>query len=248
MSFEHTNAYKIGLTRNIVQRLNTIDSTAITQTHVECLLPQDIEDSLKTILRRYVRKRKKLMVDKEEDTDTEIYYLPTIIHLQLYTLFAFLNAIQENSTFDEHLIARLGTGMHNELILDFLLLNMYPQKYTLLTLGVSPETAFHNSNIPYMKTITSIEGLKEWNNNPTKELPVLYAWFLPHFFGLLEQDKIEEAKEAHKLHIEFSQICNNFHKEQALNRVHLNLKYYSGYNGAWRNLLYTHFPEISQRD
>jgi hypothetical protein len=93
--------------------------------------------------------------------------------------------------------------------------------------------------------INSLKELKEWNANPTKELPIVYDWFLPWFFKeVLMKDKIKLIKDAHETHIRFCMICNNFTIEQAIQRININLGYYAGYSKAWYEKLDKYFPEI----
>lgn len=95
------------------------------------------------------------------------------------------------------------------------------------------------------KRIKSLKELKEWNANPTKELPIVYDWFMDWFFkDVLMKDKFKLAKDAHETHIEFCMICNNFTREQAIERVNRNIDYYSRYSVEWENKLYKCFPEV----
>lgn len=94
--------------------------------------------------------------------------------------------------------------------------------------------------------IKSLKQLKEWNRNPTKELPIVYDWFMSWFFrDVLMKNKIELAKDAHETHINFCMICENFTRDQAIERVNKNIGYYSGYSSEWGSKLNKHFPEIS---
>jgi hypothetical protein len=95
------------------------------------------------------------------------------------------------------------------------------------------------------KRIKSLKELKEWNANPTKELPIVYDWFMDWFFkDVLMKDKFKLAKDAHETHIEFCMICNNFTREQAIERVNRNMDYYSRYSVEWENKLDKCFPEV----
>lgn len=98
-----------------------------------------------------------------------------------------------------------------------------------------------------MIRITSLEALKKWNNNPTSDLPIVYEWFLNWFFeDVLMRDKAELAKDAHETHIKFAMICNNFTREQAIERVNINIGYYAGYSSHWQNKLQKYFPKVKQ--
>lgn len=93
--------------------------------------------------------------------------------------------------------------------------------------------------------INNLADLKKWNENPTKELPIVYEWFLDWFFDeVLMNDKKELAKDAHETHIRFIMICNNFSREQAVERADVNVGYYSGYSRDWVKKLHKYFPEI----
>ncbi len=82
-----------------------------------------------------------------------------------------------------------------------------------------------------MIKIKSLQELKNWNNKPTEEKPVLMEWFLDWFFEeLLEKDDFEKAKEAREEFIKFTEICEDMNKTEAINRVDGNLQYYSGYS------------------
>jgi len=95
------------------------------------------------------------------------------------------------------------------------------------------------------KRIKSLKELKEWNANPTKELPIVYEWFMDWFFkDVLMKDKFKLAKDAHETHVEFCMICNNFTREQAIERVNRNIDYYSSYSVKWENKLDKYFPEV----
>lgn len=93
--------------------------------------------------------------------------------------------------------------------------------------------------------IKSLKALKEWNANPTKELPIVYEWFLDWFFkDVLMKDKVKLAKDAHETHIQFCMICENFTREKAIERVNNNIGYYAGYSGKWVSKLDKYFPEV----
>lgn len=92
--------------------------------------------------------------------------------------------------------------------------------------------------------IKSLKELKDWNKNPTKDLPIVYEWFLNWFFeDVLVKDKVKLAKKAHEEHIQFCMICNNFTREQAIERVKENIKYFAGYSYKWMLKLDEHLPE-----
>ena len=88
--------------------------------------------------------------------------------------------------------------------------------------------------------ITTFERLKEWNENPTEELPIVYEWFLDWFFEQLVEGNIDLVREANEVHIKFCMICNNFNRSQAIERVNTNMNYYAGYSQKWRELLNEH--------
>ena len=93
--------------------------------------------------------------------------------------------------------------------------------------------------------IKSFEELKNWNNNPTIELPIVYEWFMGWFFkDVLMKDNIDLAKEAHEAHIHFCMICERFTREDAIERVNRNIGYYAGYSANWADKLAAYFPEI----
>lgn len=93
--------------------------------------------------------------------------------------------------------------------------------------------------------IRSLQELKEWNENPTEEIPILYEWFLVWFFDeVLMKNKKKLAMEAHEEHIKFGMICNKFTREQSIERVNSNLGYYAGYSAKWAEKLKKYFPHI----
>lgn len=93
--------------------------------------------------------------------------------------------------------------------------------------------------------IKDLNSLKEWNKNPTVKKPIVLEWFMDWFFDdVLMKDKKELALDAYNTMIEFTMICEKMSKEQAIDRVHINLGYYSGYSSKWSKKLKKHFPNI----
>ena len=95
--------------------------------------------------------------------------------------------------------------------------------------------------------ITSLQQLKDWNANPTKEAPYVMEWFYDWFFEeLIVPGKTEEAIEARDVCIEFTMICEKMTKEDATMRVDGNLGYYNGYGAVrWGANFKKIFPHIS---
>lgn len=89
--------------------------------------------------------------------------------------------------------------------------------------------------------ISSLEQLKNWNANPTKDAPYVIDWFFDWFFDeLIVNKKDNLAIEARDTMIEFTMICENLTREQATTRTDENLGYYYGY-GSTR---WTHFKKL----
>ena len=92
--------------------------------------------------------------------------------------------------------------------------------------------------------IESLQELKDWNKNPTKELPILYDWFREWFFELVMMGEKELIFESHEEHIKFCMICNSFTREEAIQRVEGNVGYWAGYSSEWEFRLKEYFPNI----
>jgi len=80
-----------------------------------------------------------------------------------------------------------------------------------------------------MKKIRSIEALKEWNENPTKELPIVAEWFYDWIFEeCLIFGDYDKFRDAYETMVRFDEICNDHDNIEAKIFINNNLKF-------WRN-------------
>lgn len=102
----------------------------------------------------------------------------------------------------------------------------------------------HTKNMKVM-TINSLEQLKQWNQNPTKEKPYVADWFYDWFFDeVIMKNKKELALDSYSTMITFTSICENLSKEDATERMDSNLGYYAGYSQKWTDKLNKILPHI----
>src|ERR1035437_5584746 len=93
--------------------------------------------------------------------------------------------------------------------------------------------------------IESLKELKRWIQNPTRSKPIVFDWFINWFFDeLLMYNRIDVARDAYQTMIEFTIICEQLTREQAIERMNDNIGYYSGYSVHWNKKLRKHFPDI----
>jgi hypothetical protein len=77
--------------------------------------------------------------------------------------------------------------------------------------------------------ITSLEQLKEWNSNPTEDLPVVWDWYADWIFDeCLKKKSFKLYEEAIDVMVIFTIRCEKMQARDARNRVNDNLRYWCG--------------------
>ena len=83
-----------------------------------------------------------------------------------------------------------------------------------------------------MIKIVNLKQLKEWNNNPTKEKPIVMEWFLDWIIDECPK-KYADFKDAYDTYVRFTIFCENKSLTEAVELTNSNLKYW--YKRASKN-------------
>jgi len=80
-----------------------------------------------------------------------------------------------------------------------------------------------------MIKITKLKDLKEWNLNPTEEIPVVWEWYADWIFDkCLAKEDFDKFQDAFNTMVDFTMICEKLNKKDSISRVENNIKYWYG--------------------